>query len=82
MKLPLSALNPTTFPLNELLRTKLRSVLDIIYGEQKFLIVTGLDPFRLSGPENSIAHAGLSSHVGDKRGMSGREGGDRTVLRE
>jgi len=39
-----------------------------------------MDPSQYTDVENVIIHAGLSSHIGGKRGMAGREGGDRSVL--
>ncbi|KAL9136557.1 MAG: hypothetical protein Q9175_002233 [Cornicularia normoerica] len=79
--LPLSAINPRTFPLTQGLRSKLRHVLQIIYGAQQFLVISGLRSSRHNDLENVIIHTGLSSHVGNRRGMAGREGGDNTVLR-
>ena len=80
--LPLHAINNNTFPLSNTLRSKLRVALKSIYGRQQFVILSGLDPSRYSDIGNIIIHAGLSSHVGAKRGMAGREGGDRSVLSE
>ena len=61
---------------------KLKNVAREVNGQQQFLIISGLDPRRYNDHERVILHAGLSSHVGSKRGMSGRQGGDKTVLRK
>lgn len=53
-----------------------------VYGEQQFFVISGLDPFRYSDFQNVIIHAGLSSHVGSKRGMGGRTGGNNAVIRQ
>lgn len=79
--LPLNAINPRSFPLTQGLRSKLKDVLKIVYGIQQFLVISGLRSSRHNDIENVIIHTGLSSHVGSKRGMAGREGGDNTVLR-
>ena len=81
LDLPLNAIKPETFPLNELLRSKLRTTAMRLYGQQKFLILSGLDPLQYSDIENVIIHAGVTSHIGSKRAAVGWEGGDNTVLR-
>ena len=82
LDLPLHAINPTTFPLTNALRSKLRDLtIRTIYGEEQYFIISGLDPYRYSDYQNVIIHAGLSCHVGSKRGMSGRTGGNKTVIR-
>ena len=68
--------------MSESLRAKLKDVIRAVYGEHQFLIISGLDTSQYNDVENVIIHAGLSSHVGSKRGMPGREGGDNTVLSE
>ena len=68
--------------MSESLRAKLKDVTRAVYGEHQFLIISGLDTSQYNDVENVIIHAGLSSHVGSKRGMPGREGGDNTVLSE
>ncbi|KAM0798785.1 hypothetical protein BDR22DRAFT_777651, partial [Usnea florida] len=80
--LPFSRICPRNFPLTRPLRAKLRDVLSTLYGDQQFLVISGIDADRYNDRENVIIHAGLSSHVGGKRGMAGREGGDNTVLRQ
>lgn len=77
---PLNAISPRTFPLKEGLRFKLKDGLKSIYGAQQFLVISGLNSSRHNDFENVIIHAGISSHIGNKRGMAGREGGDNTVL--
>ena len=64
------------------LSSKLKEVARAVAGRQQFLIISGLNPRRYTNEQCVILHAGLSSHVGSKRGMAGREGGDMTVLRE
>ncbi len=64
------------------LNSKLKNVARAVDGHQQFLIISGLDPGRYNDEELVILHAGLSSHIGSKRGMSGRQGGDMTVLRK
>ena len=81
LELPLNAIDQTTFPVTDTLSCKLRDVARAVDGQQQFLIISGLDPRRYNDKERVILHAGLSSHVGSKRGMPGREGGDMTVLR-
>ena len=68
--------------MTDTLSSKLRDVARAVDGQQQFLIISGLDPRRYNDKERVILHAGLSSHVGSKRGMPGREGGDMTVLRK
>ena len=68
--------------MNDSLSSKLKNVARAVNGHQQFLIISGLDPRRYNKEERVILHAGLSSHVGSKRGMSGRQGGDKTVLRK
>jgi hypothetical protein len=58
----------------------LKDVTRAVYGKHQFLIISGLDTSYYDDVKNVIIHAGLSSHVGSKRGMPGRGGGDRTVL--
>ena len=82
MGLPPNAINRKTFPLTCSLRTKLERLSKEVYGRHGFVILSGLDPARYLDVENVVIHAGLSSHVGSKRGMPGREGGDKTVLSE
>ena len=64
------------------LSSKLKNVARAVDGQQQFLILSGLDPRRYTDKERVILHAGISSHIGSKRGMSGRQGGDKTVLRK
>ena len=64
------------------LSSKLKNVARAVGGQQQFLIISGLDPRKYNEEQRVILHAGLSSHIGSKRGMSGREGGDMTVLRK
>jgi Taurine catabolism dioxygenase TauD, TfdA family len=45
-----------------------------------FFLISGLHPGRSSDAQNIISHAGLASHIGDKRAMAGGEGGDKNVL--
>lgn len=80
LNLPFSRISPRNFPLTRALRAKLRDVLNTLYGNQQFLVISGIESSRYDDRENVIIHAGLSSHVGGKRGMAGREGGDNTVL--
>ena len=46
------------------------------------MILCGLDPRKYTDVENVIIHAGLSSHIGDKRGLTGHERGDNTAVRK
>ena len=46
------------------------------------MVLRGFDPSSYTDTENVIIHAGISSHVGSRRGLSGREGGDNTALRK
>jgi len=46
------------------------------------MILCGLDPSRYSDVVNVIIHAGLSSHIGSERGLTGYEGGDNTAVRK
>ncbi|KAL6720526.1 hypothetical protein ACLMJK_002450 [Lecanora helva] len=78
---PLHEIDPDTFPLTASLRLKLQEVLAAVYGDHKFMILCGLDPQRYNDVENVIIHAGLSSHVGARRGLAGYEGGDNTAVR-
>ncbi|KAL9064938.1 MAG: hypothetical protein Q9161_008570 [Pseudevernia consocians] len=80
LDLPLSAINQTTFPLPSALTSKLRNIVATVYGGHQFFILSGLDPYRYSDFQNVIIHAGLSSHVGSKRGMGGRTGGNHAVI--
>ncbi|CAF9928420.1 MAG: hypothetical protein ALECFALPRED_004054 [Alectoria fallacina] len=80
LNLPLSAINQTSFPLTSALTSKLRGIVGTVYGEQQFFILSGLDPYRYSDFQNVIIHAGLSSHVGSKRGMGGRTGRHNAVI--
>ena len=64
------------------LSSKLKKVAKAVDAQQQFLIISGLDPGKYTNEERVILHAGLSSHIGSKRGMSGRQGGDMTVLRK
>lgn len=82
LDLPLNAINQTTFPLTSAFTSKLRAIVRTVYGEEKYFVLSGLDPYRYSDYQNVIIHAGLSSHVGSKRGMAGRTGGKNAVIRE
>ena len=83
LDLPLNAINETTFPLTSAFKSKLRAITASIYGEEEqYFILSGLDPYRYSDYQNVIIHAGLSSHVGSKRGMGGRTGGNNAVIRQ
>lgn len=80
--LPLNAINTETFPLTAPLRSKLKDVLSAVYGDQQFIVLCGLNPTLYTDVENVIIHAGISSHIGSQRGLTGREGGDNTAIRE
>ena len=82
LELPLNAIDRSKFPVTDTLSSKLKDVARAVDGQQQFLIISGLDPRRYNDEERVILHAGLSSHIGSKRGMPGREGGDMTVLRK
>ena len=82
LELPLNAIDRSKFPVTDTLSSKLRDVARAVDGQQQFLIISGLNPRRYTGKERVILHVGLSSHIGSKRGMPGREGGDMTVLRK
>ena len=55
--------------------------METVYDAEQFFILSGLDPYRYSDFQNVIIHAGLSCHVGSKRGMGGRAGGNNAVIR-
>jgi Taurine catabolism dioxygenase TauD, TfdA family len=78
-KLPLSSLNRASFPLGSL-SNELRHLSKSLSDSKGAFLVTGLNPGRLSNVQNVICHAGLASHIGDKRAMAGGEGGDKNVL--
>lgn len=82
MGLPLNAINKDTFPLTASLKLKLKGVLAAVYGDQQFIVLCGLNPNQYTDVENVIIHAGLSSHIGSQRGLTGREGGDDTAIRK
>ncbi len=46
------------------------------------MVLCGLDPALYTDVENVIIHAGIASHIGSQRGLTGREGGDNTAIRE
>ena len=82
LELPLNAIDRGKFPVTDSLSSKLKDVARAVDGQQQFLIISGLNPEKYNDEQRVILHAGLSSHIGSKRGMSGREGGDMTVLRK
>ena len=79
---PLNAIDTTTFPLTPRLRQRLKVVVEAVYGDNQFIVLCGLEPNLYTNTENVIIHAGLASHIGSRRGLSGHEGGDDTALRK
>ena len=57
-------------------------MLEAIYGDDQFVVLCGLNPEEYTDTQNVIIHAGLSSHIGSRRGLAGHEGGDNTAVRK
>lgn len=77
--LPLSSINRANFPLKNV-SAKLRQLCALLDDSPGFFMISGLKPGGFPDVQNIIAHAGIASHVGDKRAMAGGEGGDTNVL--
>jgi hypothetical protein len=61
--------NQATFPLAERTRGVLRECTHRLYNGNGLLILRGLDPDKYSYSDSVLMYAGLTSYIGDKRGV-------------
>lgn len=73
LKLELSQVNKTTFPLPHL-GDRLRDLSLEIHTGRGFFILRGLDPVNFTREENVILYLGISSYVAEQRGRQNHEG--------
>lgn len=66
--LKLGRISRGTFPL-PILGDKLRRLSKRLHGEEGFFVLRGLQPFKYTRLENTILYAGISSYVGNRRGV-------------
>jgi hypothetical protein len=66
-------ISPKTFLLPTL-GPKLRSVSRRIHEEEGFLVLRGLQPWKYKRLENTILFAGISSYIGNQRGLQCKDG--------
>jgi len=61
--------NQETFPLAERTRAVLRQCTDRLYNGNGLLILRGLNPDKYQHSDNVLLYAGLTAHIGDRRGV-------------
>ena len=73
LKLDLSEVNKTTFPLPHL-GDRLRDLSLEIYTGRGFFVLRGLNPANFTREENVILYLGISSYIAEQRGRQNHEG--------
>ena len=65
-------INQETFPLDERTRALLRRCTERLYNGNGLLILRGLNPDKYKPSDNVLLYAGLTTHIGDRRGVQVR----------
>ena len=68
----MSRIDPTTFPLPELLAKRLGDVSEECHNGRGFCVVRGLEPAKYTDEENVILYAGISAYIAPERGFQDR----------
>jgi hypothetical protein len=73
LKLELSHVNKTTFPLRRL-GDRLRHMRAEVHTGRGFFVLRGLQPTQFTREDNVILYLGISSYVAEQRGRQNHEG--------
>jgi hypothetical protein len=73
LKIDLSQVDRTTFPLQQFGDTLQTLSLDVHKG-RGFFVLRGLNPSNFTREENVLLYLGISSYIGEKRGRQNHDG--------